>query len=105
MKQIIYLSGPVTGIENLNEPHFREWAKKLSDMGYFVVVPHDYVKPDTDWNAAMRKCIEIMMHCDMLVTLPDWANSKGACIEVDLARKLGMPVHLCHSVKPAEELT
>jgi hypothetical protein len=34
------------------------------------------------------------MKCDAMIVLPDWNLSKGACIEVDVAEKIGIPVCL-----------
>ena len=104
---IAYISGKVTGVEDNNEPLFREWENKLVEMGYEVVVPHD-LTPFADnptWNDWMRVCIAAMMVADVIVTLPDWEVSRGALTEVWIARRLNMPVVICHMIKPANIMT
>lgn len=106
-KMIAYVSGKVTGVENNNEPLFREWEKNLSDMGYEVIVPHD-LEPFVDnptWNDWMRVCLASMMVADVIVTLPDWDRSRGAMDEVMIARRINIPVIPCYTIKPADQMT
>ena len=41
MSEIVYISGPMTGIKDLNYPLFNSIAKRLSDAGYAVENPAD----------------------------------------------------------------
>lgn len=40
----------------------------------------------------MRKDIESLLQCDMVAVLPGWETSKGATLEVNIAREIGLPV-------------
>ena len=40
----------------------------------------------------LRKDIKAMMDCDTIAMLPNWANSKGAMLEVKLAQALEIKV-------------
>ncbi|PTR23700.1 MULTISPECIES: DUF4406 domain-containing protein [unclassified Pseudomonas] len=40
----------------------------------------------------MRLDIDALMDCDTVATLPGWAHSKGARLEVLIADRLGMTV-------------
>ena len=94
----IYISGPMTGLPELNFPAFHAAAKKLRERGYEVCNPaenNEEGNPDMQWIDYMRLDIKMLMDCDGVATLPGWANSAGAQIEVDLAHKLGFPVRSC----------
>lgn len=88
----LYISGPVTGRDNLNIENFENAADKLIKAGYSVVIPHWFTAPSMSWEIAMKRCIETMMHCDGVALLPDWTISKGAIIECQLANSIKMQV-------------
>ena len=83
----------MTGLPDWNYPAFNAAAAMLRERGYLVENPAENpVQPD--WLAYMRAAIIQMMRCDMLVMLPGWRDSRGAGIEFDLARTLGLPIHI-----------
>lgn len=92
----VYIAGKVTG-----EPKhscalkFATAQKELEKRGYEVVNPIEVVGDlNADWKTAMRKCIAALVECDAICILPDWDESKGARIELELAIKLGLSL-LC----------
>lgn len=90
---VLYVSGPVTGIEDDNRPAFEEAARRLRAAGFAARIPHEDIAPGTDWIPAMRMSLmAILAQADGLALLPGWERSKGACVEVYVARTLGMPV-------------
>ena len=90
---IVYLSGPMTGYEELNFPAFNAAAHALRLIGYTVVNPTEFgEEPGKNWEDYMRKDIKALMDCETIVMLPEWPDSRGAVIERDLAMKLSMPV-------------
>ena len=93
MKHRLYLAGPMTGLPDYNRPAFNAMAAQLRAAGYFVVNPAENGLPaDAAWIDHMRRDIELMMvnQCDGLALLPEWRNSSGAWVEVELARGLGI---------------
>ncbi len=96
MKRKIYLVGPITGLEKLNYPEFIMAQELLNALGMDTVVPHDIFQGmDTsnfEHNDYMKHCIKEMVFCDTVVTLKDWELSKGAKMEVNIAREMGMEV-------------
>jgi hypothetical protein len=42
----------------------------------------------------MRACIRVMMSADALILLPGWSESRGACIEAQIASAIGIPAYL-----------
>ena len=90
----IYIAGPMTGIKDMNFPAFHAAAAELRALGHEVVNPAELnPDPGTPWAQCMRVDIAQLVTCDAVVLLPGWEKSKGALIERDLARRLGMPVH------------
>lgn len=94
MTKTIYLCGPMTGIPNYNFPLFHAEASRLRTMGFTVINPAETDNGDTsrDWAYYMRKDITQLMQADAVVVLPDWEKSKGAKIEVNLAKELGIEI-------------
>ena len=89
----IYLSGPMSGLPDSNVPLFNAEAARLRARGYEVVNPAENgLPPDSAWVMHMRVDIAAMMTCDELVYLPGVVESRGACLEITLAMRLGMPV-------------
>lgn len=89
----LYVSGPVTGIRDDNQPAFEAAARQLRAAGYKVRIPHDDVEPGTPWVAAMRTTLmAILAQADGLAVIDGWGGSRGAMVEVQLARAIDMPV-------------
>ncbi|MCQ4271026.1 DUF4406 domain-containing protein [Pseudomonas kuykendallii] len=88
----IYVSGPMTGLPDLNFPAFYAEAARLEAMGYEVVNPASLNPANATWSECMRTDIAALMTCDALVLLPGWADSNGAMVELQLAHRLGMRV-------------
>jgi hypothetical protein len=106
---VIYISGPVTGIPNLNKKAFcaayREIARlkvrpRLRDMkiinplhigarlrSYFNL---HFAHPP-QWSDYMRACVKKLMDADCVYFLSGWAESEGASVERYIAKRLGIP--------------
>lgn len=85
-----YISGPMSGVLDLNRPAFAAAQQALQDAGYAVVNPFE-VSDSIDWHTCMRADIKALVDCDGVATLDGWERSRGAKIEVSLATRLGMP--------------
>ena len=90
---IIYIAGKVSGIEIEARVLFKRAEIELLIQGHDVINPmeleHDH---DKTWQSYMRECISAMMKADALYLLPNWRESKGARIEVQLAHNLGIKI-------------
>lgn len=94
-KSYVYISGPMTGIKNLNIPNFAAAAKALRKAGYNVINPGEYEGSANEmtWEECLRRdLILICQKCFAIATLPGWERSKGANLEVHVAEKLGMRI-------------
>jgi hypothetical protein len=92
---MIYISGPMSGIKHKNFPAFMKAALQLRKKGYQVINPAelDIGEPRDTWEACLRRDIREEMRCKAIATLPNWKKSRGARLEVYIARKLAWPIH------------
>ena len=94
----LYVAGPMTGLPEYNYPAFREAEDQLAALGYAVLNPvnaEDHnPTPGTpqSWDWYMRHALRMVLAADALAVLPGWWRSKGALLEVQVARALDMQV-------------
>ena len=90
-KQKVYISGKITGIEKEAPAIFEAAEKILTERGYDVVNPmklkHDH---DKTWHSYMREDVAALCSCQCFCMLDNYANSKGAIIEQQIALMLGL---------------
>lgn len=87
----VYISGPMSGYEDLNFPAFNAAASALRDKGYEVENPA--LKGEVEgweWEDYLRYDIRALMDCDAIYTLPGWYRSPGSQLEVAVATALRM---------------
>lgn len=89
----IYVAGPMTGIEKLNFPAFDAAAEELRGEGWHVENPADHGAIDgVEWADYLRFDISKLVTCRAIYLLPGWSQSKGALLEVSVARALELEV-------------
>ena len=91
----VYIAGPMTGLPEFNFPLFNSTAALLRAQGWHVENPaeHGLVEGAT-WEDYLRYDIGRLATCSTVYLLPGWENSKGANLEVHIARTLGLTVML-----------
>ena len=99
----IYISGPITGIENWQE-NFNNAEKELLELeGTFIVANSVKLSQAVEKQFAasgktpgyadyMSYDIKILCDCDTICMLPHLRNSKGATLEYEIAKALDMTV-------------
>ena len=110
----VYIAGPMSGIPAYNFPLFEKATRHLRDLGWEVVSPHEITEdlwwevkgvrfnPEIDkaeWGdpivrEMLKRDLTAVTDCTHLVLLPGWEQSKGAKIELALARALKLTVFL-----------
>lgn len=103
----VYIAGPMSGMKDFNFPAFFEAERQLEELGYEVINPahNDGAtvqealqsagtpeSPNKLWSYYMKRDLPHVMDVDMLCVLPGWQKSKGATLEVTVARALGLPL-------------
>lgn len=92
MKKItVYISGPISGVENYAEPfNFVEAALKA--QGFDAINPTR--KDFTGWEYRDIIAYDLFrLHwCDAIYMLKGWADSKGAALEQHYAKTVGIPI-------------
>ena len=99
---IVYISGPISNIENYNRPNFEDAARKLSYMGYQVISPMNNPKGLTEAQYMAISMVNLPL-ADLVVELPNAEHSKGAMAERALAEKLNIPVVSLHDFQGGAE--
>ena len=100
-KRRIYVAGPMTGLPEFNFPAFNSAADKLRAEEWHVENPaeHGHIE-GADWADYLRWDISRIATCGAIYLLPGWENSKGATLEVSIAKALGMQFVLAPGAAP-----
>lgn len=99
-----YISGPMTGMPDLNFPAFHKAAAMLRATGNEVVNPAELDELDAaelSWEDYMRRDIRALVECTHIAMLPGWQNSKGATLEWQIADALGLRIIFLPGSAPA----
>lgn len=89
----VYIAGPMTGLPGLNYEAFAVAALKLRSCGHEVESPAENPAPESGaWADWMRLSLAQVLRSDVVATLDGWENSRGAKLEVLVAKELGVPV-------------
>lgn len=99
----IYIAGPMRGLPGMNHDAFHEAEARLMDLGHEVINPARIEDEfsGVDWAGCLRRDLELIVtRCHTLAVLPGWENSKGALLEVHVARALGMQIVDAHTFRP-----
>ncbi len=90
----VYISGQITGLKEADA--FALFAKaeehilsKNAEPVNPMKLPHQH---DGRWHSYMREDIKALCDCDAIYMLSNWANSKGAQVEHNLARTLNIEI-------------
>ncbi|HEX7048837.1 MAG TPA: DUF4406 domain-containing protein [Longimicrobiales bacterium] len=92
----LYIAGPMTGLPEFNYPAFERARTDLEAAGFDVLCPTD-IGADAEpgsrpWTWYMRAALRQVLDADALAVLPGAACSRGALLEITVARALGMEV-------------
>ena len=101
----VYISGPMSNKVDFNKPAFNKAARQLRSEGFEVVNPAETDGGSTHkpWSYYMKKDIEFLPPCDLLMLLPGWEDSLGAATEIFIATILQIPIFLYENREELQE--
>ncbi|TYK34365.1 DUF4406 domain-containing protein [Bacteroides pyogenes] len=90
----IYISGKITGLPlKETRERFADAQALLDGIGFEAVNPMKKSLPaNATWEQHMVKDIELLFKCDAIYMMDNWIDSKGALIEYDIAKRLGLDI-------------
>jgi hypothetical protein len=99
--KLIYTAGPYNGTDHLDiKQHILNASKVAIECwrkGWACVCPHKntggyeaFEDELIDWGTWVRGDLEILKRCDAIVMVKDWKESRGAKLELNLAKELGI---------------
>ncbi|BEN89951.1 hypothetical protein SMQC07_37500 [Serratia marcescens] len=88
-KPVVFISGPMSGIENYNRDAFNHEASQLRHIGFTVLNPAIF--PDgLEHHQYLAMTLVMLEQADAIYLLDGWENSVGAKAEVIRARELNL---------------
>ena len=98
--KVVYVSGGMTGYENLNKEKFNKKTEELRNIGHFVINPVEIsidVEKRCFENEAKREDylkedIKYLIICDTIYFLEGWSKSEGAVLEYIIAKALNLHI-------------
>ena len=105
----LYLSGPMTGYPEGNYEEFRAMSARLRFKGHEVLDPSENFEgkqvgeEGITREDCMREDINNVLRADAVAVMRGWQKSKGARLEVSIAREVGIPVLSADTLEPEDE--
>ena len=99
-KKKCYISGKITELPNeVATKNFREASLYAQFLGYEPINPMEIIpngdEPKSEkekWSWYMKADLKEMMDCDAILMQNNWKDSKGAIVEHNLAKDLGLAI-------------
>ncbi len=90
----IYISGKISGLPiDEVKAKFKLASEYILESGHLPSSPLNNGLDETcSWEKHMKADIAMLMQADAIFMLSDWKKSKGATIEHNLAKELGMEI-------------
>lgn len=94
MSKLVYVSGKISGLEeSVWRTKFQVASRVLREAGYAVISPEELEDPDDrdyEWHEYLRRDIRVLAECKGIALLDNWHTSRGAHLELLVAKRLGM---------------
>lgn len=90
----IYISGQITGLPiSQAKELFKQAETELKDIGFNPINPmSNGLDVESHWSDHMRADIKNMMDCEAIYLLSNYKQSKGAMLELYIAKELNMKI-------------
>lgn len=93
-KKKCYISGKITGLDlEVAKQNFHNAAVYVESLGYEAVNPFpEEIDPSDKWVDYMRRDIPLLCGCDAIFMQENYGESKGAKIELEISKYLGLKI-------------
>lgn len=97
----IYISGPMTGIEDNNFAAFLAAGDLFRKDGWAIENPaeHPINSESATYAEYMRADIRMLLRCSAIALLENWEESLGATLEVAIAKTLELDFYCAETMK------
>lgn len=93
-RERIYLSGPMSGIDNFNWPLFKAVGDALREQGHLILCPTEVGNTfDTPYHECLRADLKLLLDANAIAMLPGWESSRGATLELTIAVALRYTIY------------
>lgn len=91
----VYISGPMTGLPDLNRPAFHLMEYILRQTGCTILSPARYLPGEENLSHQeyMERDIKMVLDSDKMVVLNGAENSIGAGVEMTVAKSIGCVIY------------
>ena len=89
-KKVVYIAGPITGVEKYWEP-FERAEDEVEAAGFIALTPTRLPQGLTN-EQYMRIDMAMIDTADAVLLLPGWLGSPGALVEYSYCSYIGKPV-------------
>ncbi len=95
----VFISGPMSGLPEHNYPAFFAAAEELRSKGYDPINPAEGAPQGWTWGMYIRRSLKLLADADEIYMLPGWSHSRGARLELYVAKELGIPFCIYFNLK------
>ena len=87
----VYLAGAISGTDDYHD-RFAKYAQQLRWQGHSVYNPAAANQEGRSQRQIMSHLLPILCEQEVIAMIPNWEQSRGSCIEILLARYIGLAV-------------
>ena len=98
-KKLIYISAPITGMEDTAQERFSEAESILHKLGYNTINPYERNKGFAKWEDAILAGLRQLKKCDGICLCDDYKYSRGSQIERMFANGMNLETLFLDSLK------
>jgi nucleoside 2-deoxyribosyltransferase len=113
----VYVAGPMNGYPRHNFPAFHAESARLRALGYEVLSPAEKTgeqaaieaeqhgpefRESQTYKDFLKADLRMVLDSDAVQLLPGWEHSRGATLEVHVARAVGIEVWEPHGSDPSK---
>ena len=95
----IYISAPITGMEDTAEQRFNAAVKLTKEEGFVPINPYQENRSFCQWGDAIVAGLRLLRKCDCILLCEGWQQSRGCKIEQQFAQGAGIEVYFEETLK------